>query len=229
MISIDGKEPIAAVSTDLPLGGRKPVTCRKSATIFQQGDAADSVFFVSSGLVKIAVASAVGKEAVVAMIVAGGFFGEASLAGQDVRTTTATAMTDCTVISVERAAFARLLTTEPGFSDVFLAHMLTRAIRAEEDLIDHLFNPSEKRLARALLLLANADAAEGPVTIAAKISQETLAEMIGTTRSRVSFFMNKFRRHGFIRYGEGLEIYPALLLTVLENKPKLSGRMPVAS
>jgi CRP-like cAMP-binding protein len=211
------------------MGGRKPVACRRNSIIFQQGDVADAVFFVSSGLVKIAVASAEGKDAVVAVIVAGGFFGEASLAGRNIRATTATAMTDCKVISVERAAFTRLLATEPGFSDVFLAHMLTRAIRAEEDLIDHLFNPSEKRLARALLLLANADDAEGPVSIAAKVSQETLAEMIGTTRSRVSFFMNKFRRSGFIRYGVGLEIYPALLLTVLENKPKLSGRMPVAS
>jgi CRP-like cAMP-binding protein len=198
-----------------PLGNRRAVAYRKKSAIFQQGDPADSVFFVSSGLVKIAVASPGGRDAIVAMIVAGGFFGEASLAGQSVRTTTATTMTDCTLIAVERSAFAQLLTTEPGFSDVFLAHMLTRAIRSEEDLIDHLFNPSEKRLARALLLLANADREEGPVPIAANVSQETLAEMIGTTRSRVSFFMNKFRRHGFIRYGKGLEIYPALLMTVL--------------
>lgn len=209
------------------MGGRKPVAWRKNATIFRQGDVADSVFFVSSGLVKIAAASTEGKDAVVAVIVAGGFFGEASLAGQVFRVTTATAMTDCTVITVDRAAFARLLTTEPGFSDVFLAHMLMRAIRAEEDLIDHLFNPSEKRLARALLLLANAKGQEGPVPVAAKISQETLAEMIGTTRSRVSFFMNRFRRQGLIRYGETLEIYPALLLTVLENKPRMPTKAPV--
>jgi CRP-like cAMP-binding protein len=188
---------------------------RKNAAIFKQGDTADAVFYVTRGHVKIVAASAEGRDAVVAVIVAGGFFGEACLAGQAFCATSATAMTDCELVSVERSAFAQLLATEPGFSDIFLAHMLRRAIRSEEDLIDHLFNPSEKRLARALLLLANAANEKGPVPITARISQETLAEMIGTTRSRVSFFMNKFRRHGFIRYGTSLEIYPALLMTVL--------------
>ena len=168
--------------------------------VFSQGDAADSVFFIEQGKVKVTVVSEQGKEAVVAILGPGEFFGEGCLAGQPRRMVTATTMRESTIVRLEKTAIIRVLHDEPAFSEMFISHLLARNIRVEEDLVDQLFNSSEKRLARALLLLANFGKEGRPESIAAKISQETLAEMIGTTRSRVSFFMNKFRQLGFIEY-----------------------------
>jgi CRP-like cAMP-binding protein len=187
------------------------VNLSKDETIFSQGDAADSVFYIQKGRVKLSVVSRQGKEAVVAILDAKDFFGEGCLAGQTRRMATATAMTDAVVV----------IHSEPEFSDVFIAHLLGRNIRVEADLVDQLFNSSEKRLARLLLLLANFGQEEEPQPMITKISQETLAEMIGTTRSRVSHFMNKFRKLGFISYNGGIEVHRSLLNVVLHETPEI--------
>jgi CRP-like cAMP-binding protein len=203
-------------------GGRTVSKYAKHAVVFSQGDLADAVFYVQKGKVKITVVSAQGKEAVVAVLGAGEFCGEGCLAGQPRRMATASAMSECEVMRLEKSAIIRVLHEEPTFSEVFVAHLLARSIRIEEDLVDQLFNSSEKRLARALLLLANFGKEGRPEPIIAKVSQETLAEMIGTTRSRVSFFMNKFRRLGFIAYNGHLEIHSSLLSVVLADKPRIA-------
>src|SRR6185295_11369415 len=178
----------------------------KDHVLFSQGDAADAVFYMRKGKVKITVASPQGKEAVVAILGAGEFLGEGCLIGQKQRLATAVAMTDCTVMRLEKTTMVHSLHAEPEFAEVFTAHLLTRNSRVEEDLVDQLFNSSEKRLARTLLLLANFCKEGRPEPLVTKISQETLAEMVGTTRSRVSFFMNKFRKAGFIDYNGHLEV-----------------------
>ena len=193
----------------------------KNQTVFAQGDRADAVFYIRQGKVKFSVVSEQGKEAVVAILDAGDFFGEGCLAGQTRRIATATTMTDAAVVRLEKAAVVRVIQDEPEFSEVFIAHLLGRNIRVEADLVDQLFNSSEKRLARLLLLLANFGQEEEPEPMIAKISQETLAEMIGTTRSRVSHFMNKFRKLGFISYNGGIEVHRSLLNVVLHETPEI--------
>jgi CRP-like cAMP-binding protein len=188
-----------------------------SAMIYTQGDPATSVFYIETGAVRLSVLSHAGKEAVVAVLDAGHFFGEGCLAGQPQRMATATAMVPCTVLVVQKPEMVRQLHTRPAFASRFLAHMLTRNIRIEEDLVDQLFNSSEKRLARALLLLARYGDAEATHSAVPKVSQELLAEMVGTTRSRVNFFMNKFRKLGFIEYNGGLKINNSLLSVVLRD------------
>jgi CRP/FNR family transcriptional regulator, cyclic AMP receptor protein len=200
-------------------GGRTLATYRKDEVIFTQGKPADAVFYIQKGQVKITVVSQQGKEAVVAVLGPDEFCGEGCLAGQPRRMATATAMTECEVMQVQRADIMRVLHEEPTFSEMFVSHLLARTIRVEEDLVDQLFNSSEKRLARALLLLANFGKEGRPEPVIAKISQETLAEMIGTTRSRVSFFMNKFRKLGLIDYNGHLEIHSSLLTVVLHEEP----------
>jgi CRP/FNR family transcriptional regulator, cyclic AMP receptor protein len=202
-------------------GGRTVSQYRKNQKIFSQGDQADSVFYIIDGKVKFSVISEHGKEAIVAILGADEFCGEGCLAGQPVRMATATAMTDCQIMRIEKRAMVRILHDEPAFSEMFVEHLLARTIRVEADLVDQLFNSSEKRLARALLLLANFGKEGKPEAIIAKVSQETLAEMIGTTRSRVSFFMNKFRKLGFIDYNGHLEVHSSLLSVVLHDDPQL--------
>ena len=187
------------------------------ATIFAQGDPATSVMYVDQGAVRLSVLSHAGKEAVVAVLDAAHFFGEGCLAGQSQRMATATAMTACTIVVVEQQEMVRQLHARPAFADRFLGHMLTRNIRIEADLIDQLFNSSEKRLARTLLLLARYGEPESSHRKLPRVSQETLAEMVGTTRSRVNFFMNKFRKLGFIEYNGGLKINNSLLSVVLRD------------
>ena len=198
--------------------GRSIAKYRKGQIIFSQGEPADSVFYIQKGKAKVTVVSKQGKEAVVAILGVDEFVGEGCLAGQTKRIATAAAMTDAVVMRLERAAIVRALHDEPAFSEVFIAYLLTRTIRVESDLVDQLFNSSEKRLARLLLLLANFGKETKPEPIIAKISQETLAEMIGTTRSRVSFFMNKFRKLGFIEYNGGIEVHSSLLNVVLHDQ-----------
>jgi CRP-like cAMP-binding protein len=185
--------------------------------IFVQGDPADAVFFIKEGKVKLTVVSKQGKEAVVAILTAGDFFGEGCLAGQPLRMGTAVAISKCVVMKLEKSHVIEALHNQPSFSEVFVAHLLSRNIRIEEDLIDHLFNSSEKRLARVLLLLANFGKEGTPQTVIPKISQETLAGIVGTTRPRVSFFMNRFRKLGFIDYNGGLKIHSSLLNVVLHE------------
>jgi len=185
--------------------------------IFCQGDRADSVFYVQSGKVKLSVTSAGGKEAVVAVLGDGDFFGEGSLIAQPVRLATATALADCTLDRIDKTKMLRVLHEEPEFSDRFTAHLLTRNSRVEADLVDQLLNSSEKRLARTLLLLANFGKEGRPEPITTKISQETLAEMVGTTRPRISFFMNKFRKLGFIDYNGTLRVHSSLLSVLLRD------------
>jgi CRP/FNR family transcriptional regulator, cyclic AMP receptor protein len=198
--------------------GRSISKYRKDQVVFSQGDLAEAVFYIQKGKVKVTVVSDQGKEAVVALLGAAEFCGEGCLAGQPRRMATVTAMTDCTIMRLDKTRIIRVLHDEPGFSEVFISHLLARTIRVQEDLVDQLFNSSEKRLARLLLLLANFGKEGRPEPIIAKISQETLAEMIGTTRSRVSFFMNKFRRLGFVDYnGSGLEVHSSLLNVVLHD------------
>jgi CRP/FNR family cyclic AMP-dependent transcriptional regulator len=197
--------------------GRTVKAFKSEKIIFAQGDNADAIFYIQKGKVKLTVLSKRGKEAVIAVLGPCGFFGEGCLAGQSIRMSTATAMTDCSIMRLTRATVVETLRREPEFSDLLLSYMLTRSIRVEEDLIDQLFNSSEKRLARALLLLANFGKDGKPETVIPKISQETLAEMVGTTRSRVSFFMNKFRRLGFIKYNGTLEVHSSLLNVVLHD------------
>lgn len=192
---------------------------RNGQAVFTQGEPADAVFYVQAGKVKITVISEQGKEAVIAILGPQEFCGEGCLAGQPLRMSTATAIEDSAIMRLERSAIVRVLHDEPAFSEVFVEYLLARTIRVEEDLVDQLFNSSEKRLARALLLLANFGKEGKPEPILAKVSQETLADMIGTTRSRVSFFMNKFRRLGFISYNGKLEVHSSLLSVVLHDQP----------
>jgi CRP/FNR family cyclic AMP-dependent transcriptional regulator len=200
---------------------------RKDQIVFSQGEPADAVFYVQKGKVKLTVVSEQGKEAVIAILGADEFFGEGCLAGQEQRIATVTAMTDSVIARLEKSAIVRVIHQEPAFSEKFIAHLLGRSIRVEADLVDQLFNSSEKRLARLLLLLANFGKEGTPEPVIAKISQETLAEMIGTTRSRVSFFMNKFRKLGFIEYNSGvgynggIEVHSSLLNVVLHEQPQI--------
>jgi CRP-like cAMP-binding protein len=198
--------------------GRSITKYRKEQVVFSQGEPADSVFYIQKGKAKVTVVSKQGKEAVVAILGVDEFFGEGCLARQTKRISTVTAMTDIVVMRLEKAAIVRALHDEPAFSEIFIAHLLERTIRVEADLVDQLFNSSEKRLARLLLLLANFGKEAKPETIIAKISQETLAEMVGTTRSRVSFFMNKFRKLGFIEYNGSIEVHSSLLNVVLHDQ-----------
>jgi CRP-like cAMP-binding protein len=198
-------------------GGRTASDVRKDAAVFAQGDPADSVFYIRRGKIKIAVTSDQGKEAVIAILEDGAFFGEGCLSGQLLRLATATAMSETSVVRITKTEMVRLLHSEPTFAEMFTAHLLIRNSRVEEDLVDQLFNSSEKRLARTLLLLANFGKEGKPEPIELKISQETLAEMIGTTRPRVSFFMNKFRKLGFIEYNGGVEVHSSLLSVILRD------------
>ena len=190
---------------------------RKKQTIFSQGDRAKNVLYIQKGGVRLSVINEAGKEAVVAVLGPGDFFGEGCLAGQPIRIGTATAITPTVVLVIEMKEMIRVLHYEHAFSDRFITYMLSRNIRIEEDLVDQLFNSSEKRLARTLLLLARYGTEDKPQRILPKISQETLAEMVGTTRSRVNFFMNKFRRLGFIKYNGGVQINTSLLSVVLHE------------
>jgi CRP/FNR family transcriptional regulator, cyclic AMP receptor protein len=202
----------------------------KGQIIFSQGDPAEAVFYIQRGKVKLTVVSEQGKEAVVAFLGVNDFFGESCLAGQRVRISSAIAMTDSTVACVEKAVMAKVLQSESSFSEMFISYLLARTIRVEADLVDQLFNSSEKRLARLLLILANFGKEEDPEPMIAKISQEMLAEMIGTTRSRVSFFMNKFRKLGFIDYNTdpnhmgGIEVHKSLLNLVLHDQPHIEAQ-----
>ena len=202
-------------------GGRSIARYREDQTVFAQGSPADAVFYIQTGKVKITVVSEQGKEAIVAILGQDEFCGEGCLTGQPLRLATARAMTECEIMRLEKAAMIRVLHEEPAFSEMFVAHLLARTIRVEEDLVDQLFNSSEKRLARALLLLANFGKDGRPERIIAKVSQETLAEMIGTTRSRVSHFMNKFRKLGFIEYNGHMEVHSSLLNVVLHDQPQI--------
>jgi CRP/FNR family cyclic AMP-dependent transcriptional regulator len=197
--------------------GRRLVAIAKKRTIFAQGDEADAVFYIQKGKVRLTVVSKTGKEATIAILGEGEFFGEGSLAGQLRRMGTAMAMTACELSRVDKKAMMGALHREHTFSDMFVGYLLARNIRYEEDLVDQLFNSSEKRLARVLLLLARFGKEGTPEAVVPKISQETLAEMIGTTRSRVSFFMNRFRKLGFIHYNGGLEVHSSLLNVVLHD------------
>jgi CRP/FNR family transcriptional regulator, cyclic AMP receptor protein len=195
---------------------RKVTEFNKKQSIFSQGDAAKTVFYIQKGGVRLSVVNETGKEAVVAVLGPGDFFGEGCLAGQPIRIGSATAIAPTTLLVIEKKEMSRVLHSEHAFSDRFITYMLSRNIRVEEDLVDQLFNSSEKRLARTLLLLARYGEDE-PHKVLAKISQETLAEMVGTTRSRVNFFMNKFRKLGFIKYNGGLHIDTSLLSVVLHD------------
>jgi CRP/FNR family transcriptional regulator, cyclic AMP receptor protein len=191
----------------------------KKQTIYAQGVARDAVFYIQKGKVRLTVVSKNGKEATIGILNPGDFFGEGGLAGQPLRMGAATAMTDCELMRIEKKAMMEALHREHTLSDIFTAYLLGRNIRYEADLVDQLFNSSEKRLARILLLLANFGKEGRPETVVPKISQETLAEMVGTTRSRVSFFMNRFRKLGFIDYNGGLEVHSSLLNVVLHDSP----------
>jgi len=200
-------------------GGRKIATLSKKQTIFAQGDSSDAVFYLQEGKVKLTVVSKIGKEATIGILNEGAFFGEGCLTGQPLRFCSATAMTDCSVMRIDKQSMIEVLHREHAFSDMFVAYLLARNIRYEEDLVDQLFNSSEKRLARVLLLLAHFGKEGKPEVVIPKISQETLAEMVGTTRSRVSFFMNRFRQLGFIDYhaGDALQVHSSLLNIVLHD------------
>jgi CRP/FNR family transcriptional regulator, cyclic AMP receptor protein len=200
--------------------GRTISTYRKKEIIFAQGNVADAVFYIKKGKVKVTVVSKQGKEAVVAIMGVDQFIGEGCLIGQPRHLATASAMTECVTMRVAKAEIQQVLRDEPAFSQMFMSHILTRNARVEEDLVDQLFNSTEKRLARLLLLLANFGKEGRPEPLIAKISQETLAEMIGTTRSRVSHFMNKFRQAGFIDYNGHLEVHSSLLSVVLADQPR---------
>jgi CRP/FNR family cyclic AMP-dependent transcriptional regulator len=202
-------------------GGRTISKYRKDQVVFSQGDVADAVFYIQQGKVKLTVVSEQGKEAVIAILGPGHFFGEGCLNGHPLRIATTRAIDECVITRVDKATMIATIHSEPEFSELFMSYLLTRSSRIEEDLIDQLFNSSEKRLARLLLLLANFGKEGRPEPIVGKYSQETLAEMIGTTRSRVSFFMNKFRKLGFIEYNGKLEINNSLLNVVLYDKPEI--------
>src|SRR5690349_2722666 len=205
--------------------GRDISTHSKKEVIFAQGELADAVFYIKKGKVKVAVLSKDGKEAVVALLGPDEFVGEGCLIGQPKRLATASAMTECETMRVAKSEIQRLLHEEPAFSQIFVSHILTRNARIEEDLVDQIFNSTEKRLARLLLLMANFGKEGRTEPILAKISQETLAEMIGTTRSRVSHFMNKFRQLGFIDYNGHLEVHNSLVSVLLADQPRTVGRM----
>jgi CRP/FNR family transcriptional regulator, cyclic AMP receptor protein len=202
-------------------GGRTISDYRKDQIVYGQGDPADCVFFIQSGKVKKTVVSEQGKEAVVALLGTGDFFGEGCLAGESLRLATVSAMTKCVIVRISKGDVTRVIHEEPAFAELFISHLLARNSRVEEDLVDQLFNSSEKRLARTLLLLANFGKEGRPEPIIAKISQETLAEMIGTTRSRVSFFMNRFRELGLIDYNGQIEVHSSLLNVVLHDQPQI--------
>jgi len=201
--------------------GRKTLAVSRKSVIFTQGDIADAVFYVQKGRVRLTVVSKGGKEATIGILSEGDFFGEGSLGGQALRIGSAVAMTDCHLLRIEKKAMMNALHREHAFSDLFVAYLLARNIRYEEDLVDQLFNSSEKRLARVLLILAHFGKEGVPETVVPKISQETLAEMVGTTRARVSFFMNRFRTMGFIHYAGGIEgglqVHSSLLSVVLHD------------
>jgi len=203
--------------------GKTMLTSPKKHIIFAQGEATDAVFYIQAGKVKVTVVSKHGKEAVVAILERGAFVGESCLVGQTVRTATATTIEDSCILRIDKAVMLRLLQEEPKFAEAFMSYLLVHSIRVQEDLVDQLFNSSEKRLARALLLLAHFGKEDKPETVIAKINQETLAEIVGTTRSRVSFFMNKFRKLGFIDYKVGsrgngkLHVHSSLLTVVLHD------------
>jgi len=201
--------------------GKTILKFRKDQVVFAQGDAAEAVFYIQKGRVKVVVISEQGKEAVVGIFGPGQFFGEGCMNGHSVRISTTTAMEDCLVTEITKVAMLAVLHDQPKFSEMFMAYLLTRNSRIEEDLIDQLFNSSEKRLARLLLLLAHFGKEGSPQPIIPNISQETLAEMIGTTRSRVSFFMNKFRKLGLISYNGKIEVNSSLLNAVLHDKPEI--------
>ena len=201
--------------------GKTILNYRKGRIIYAQGEVADQIFYIQSGAVKVTVVSEQGKEAVVGILNTAQFFGEGCLNGQMVRVGTARAMEDCLITSITRKAMLAALRKEPSFSELFMTYLVTRSNRTEEDLIDQLFNSSEKRLARLLLLLANFGKSGKPTPIDASINQATLAEMIGTTRSRTSFFLNKFRKLGFISYNGKIEVHRSLLNAVLYEKPQL--------
>jgi CRP-like cAMP-binding protein len=219
--SVQQRTPMPAFDAEAFLASvgaaRRVVTYPKRKVIFSQGQSSDAVMYIQKGSIKMSVLSRTGKEAVVAMLGPGDFFGEGALTGQSIRLGTATAMTAATVVIIEKAAMLRLLRDEPSFSERFISYMLARNLRVEADLVDHLFNSSEKRLARALLLLARFGEETGAERRIPKVSQETLAEMVGTTRSRVNFFMNKFRDLGFIDYNGDLKINTSLLSVVLHD------------
>jgi CRP-like cAMP-binding protein len=202
--------------------GKTVLEFHKNQHIFKQGDVADTVFYLQKGKVKLTVVSEQGKEAVVAILEPDQFFGEGCMNGHALRIATTTAMEDCLITAITKAAMTTAIHDEPQFSELFIAYLLTRNNRIEEDLIDQLFNSSERRLARLLLLLANFGKEGSPQPISPNISQETLAEMIGTTRSRVSYFMNKFRKLGLISYNGRIEVHNSLLSAVLHDKPQLN-------
>jgi CRP/FNR family cyclic AMP-dependent transcriptional regulator len=212
LIKFDTKKFLSTIE-----GGRKITAFPKKQTIFAQGDSADAVFYVQKGKVRLTVVSKTGKEATIGVLDEGSFFGEGCLTGQLLRLCSATAMTDCSVMRIDKKSMVAVLQRERAFSELFVAYLLARNVRYEEDLVDQLFNSSEKRLARVLLLLAHFGKEGKPKVAIPKISQETLAEMVGTTRSRVSFFMNKFRKLGFIRYNGELEVHSSLLSIVLHD------------
>lgn len=204
-----------------PGKGRTLDNHAKNHKVFLQGDPAEAIFYIHKGKIKLTVVSKEGKEAVIALLGAGDFFGEGCLAGQSLRMASATTMGDCSILRLEKAGAVHLLHEQPAFSELLLHHLLSRNIRIEEDLVDQLFNSSEKRLARVLLLLANFGKEGTPEAVIPKISQETLAGIVGTTRSRVSFFMNRFRKLGFIQYSgkydSGLEVHSSLLNVILHD------------
>jgi CRP/FNR family transcriptional regulator, cyclic AMP receptor protein len=214
--AFDPKEFLAIVGE-----GKTILEFHKDQVVFAQGDMADAIFYVQKGRVKVVVISEQGKEAVVGILGPGQFFGEGCMNGHSLRIATTTAMEDCRVTVITKTAMLAALHDQPKFSEMFMAYLLTRNSRIEEDLIDQLFNSSEKRLARLLLLLANFGKEGSPQPIIPNISQETLAEMIGTTRSRVSFFMNKFRKLGLISYNGKIEVHSSLLNAVLYDKPEI--------
>jgi CRP-like cAMP-binding protein len=197
--------------------GKSTLSYHAGQVVFSQGDQADAIFYIREGKLKLTVVSSQGKEAVIAILTPGAFFGEGCLAGQIKRMATATAMTGCILARLEKSEMVRVLHAEPVFSEMFVSYLLSRNIRIEEDLIDQLFNSSEKRLARVLLLLAHFGKEGKPEPVVAKISQEMLAEIIGTTRARVNYFMNKFRKLGFIEYNGGLHVHSSLLNVVLHD------------
>jgi CRP-like cAMP-binding protein len=216
ILSFDPKIFLAKVGE-----GRSIGSYSKDQVVFSQGDPADAVFYIQKGKVKVTVLSEHGREAVIAILGKDEFCGEGCLAGQKRRMATASTMTECEMMRIDKETIVRALHDEPAFSEMFVGYLLARTIRVEEDLVDQLFNSSEKRLARALLLLANFGKEGRPEAIIGKISQETLAEMIGTTRPRVSFFMNKFRKLGFINYNGKLEVHSSLLSVVLHDQPQI--------
>jgi len=203
-------------------GERTIVEYRKNQIVYQQGDLADAVFYMQTGKAKVTVVSEQGKEAVVAVLGAGDFFGEGCLAGHLLRLATVATLSECAITRMSKTEIVNTIHTEPAFAELFISHLLTRNSRVEADLVDQLFNSSERRLARTLLLLANFGKEGVPEPVLAKISQETLAEMIGTTRSRVSFFMNKFRKLGFIDYNGQIEVHRSLLNLVLHEQPEIN-------